>query len=80
MWGHLMGQSDNKRLIAKLDVYHEGAFTDMLMLYAYDIEDALLLSGATAPQDYNYRMLLELVQPYVLALQKDKPLELSVKF
>lgn len=80
MWGYLMGQSDNKRLIAKLDVYHENAFTDMLMLYAYDIEQALVLSGAIAGEDYDYRMILELAQPYVLALQKDKPLELSVDF
>lgn len=67
-------------LITRLDTYHQDVFADMLLLYAADIEEVLRLSGARPPHDYNYRMLIELAQPYVLALQKDKPLELSVKF
>lgn len=60
-----------------LDVYHEDSFTDMLMLYARDIENAFLLSGAVYGQDYNLKLLFELAQPFVLALNEKQILELS---
>lgn len=67
-------------LIRRLDEYRDDVFTDMLMLYAHDIEDALITSGAVPGQDYDYVKLMELAHPYVLAHMQEKQLELSAKF
>ncbi|WP_186473960.1 hypothetical protein [Psychrobacter sp. KCTC 72983] len=75
-----MAKDKNRFLMEPLNVYHENSFSDMLALYARDIEITLRTAGAVVDEDYDYKMLMELAQPYVLALQKEKTLKLSVNF
>ena len=75
-----MAKDKNRFLMEPLNVYHENSFSDRLSLYARDIENALRKAGAVVDEDYDYKMLMELAQPYVLALQKEKTLKLSVNF
>lgn len=55
-----------KTLIPPFEGLDETTFHDTLLMFAKNIEDALIDAGATPGEDYTRLDLFRLAQPYVL--------------
>ena len=63
------------RLIQKVSQMGSGELADEFFAIAYNIEDALLYSGATPGEDYTRLDLFHLAQPFVLEKFKGGKME-----
>ncbi|WP_444913268.1 hypothetical protein [Microbulbifer sp. PAAF003] len=57
-----------KPLIQRFEEVDQTDLTDMLMIAARNVEDALIQSGATPGKDYNILDVYTLAQPFALEL------------
>jgi hypothetical protein len=62
----------NGMLIQEVDTLCAEGFSDVLLCFAANIEDTLILAGAHPGKDYSRADLMQMAQPYVVEWFKDR--------
>lgn len=68
----------SKRLTKKYDAIDKKSLTDVLMVVAANIEDALLQNGATPGKDYTYMDLYNMSLKYITTSEMKKDLDIII--